>query len=153
MVMMTEDDRFLINMKEDTSLKVSVPSMGHRGLDEHVGEHFGRVPTYTVVDIETNEVKILDNTSEHMGGSGYPPEIMAQAGVDVMLCGGLGRRAIMMFEEMGIHVFVGANGTVRDAISQWQTGVLQEATDENACRQHAFRSPEHGQHHHHHHDQ
>jgi predicted Fe-Mo cluster-binding NifX family protein len=125
--------------------------MGHRGLAEQLGEHFGRVPTYTVVDIETNEVQVLDNTSEHMGGTGYPPEIMAKAGVNVMVCGGLGRRAIMMFEEMGIRVYVGARGTVQDAISQWQSGMLEEATDENACQQHAFRSHDHGEHHHHHH--
>ena len=133
-------------------MKISVPSMGNNGLDERVGEHFGRVPTYTIVDTETNDVETISNTSEHMGGTGYPPELMAKAGVGVMVCGGLGRRAVMMFEEMGIRVFVGAHGTVRDAVSQYQSGALEEATDENACRQHAFRSQEHGEGHHHHHD-
>ena len=125
-------------------MKVAVPTMGDRGLEELVGEHFGRVPTYTVVDTETNEVKVLINTSEHQGGSGYPPEIMAKAGVDVMLCRGLGRRAVAMFEEMGIHVYVGAMGAVKDAILQYQDGILEEATDENACRQHAFHDEGHG---------
>jgi predicted Fe-Mo cluster-binding NifX family protein len=124
--------------------------MGNKGLDERVGEHFGRVPAYTVVDTETDAVETISNTSEHMGGTGYPPEIMVNAGVNVMVCGGLGRRAIMMFEEMGIRVFVGASGTVRDAVSAFQAGALEEATDENACRQHAFRSQDHGEHHHDH---
>jgi predicted Fe-Mo cluster-binding NifX family protein len=119
-------------------MKIAVPTMGDAGLDELVGEHFGRVPTYTVVDTETNEVVVLPNTSEHTGGTGYPPEIIAGAGADVMLCRGLGRRAVMMFEEMGIHVFVGAMGAVKDAILQFQDGILEEATDENACKQHAF---------------
>lgn len=131
-------------------MRISVPSMGNNGLDERVGEHFGRVPTYTIVDTETDEVEIISNTSEHMGGTGYPPELMAKAGVGVMVCGGLGRRAIMIFEEMGIRVYVGASGTVRDAVSQFQSGALEEATDENACRQHAFRSNDHGEHNHHH---
>lgn len=135
-------------------MKVAVPSMGDRGLDELVGEHFGRVPTYTVVDMDTNEVKVVINTSEHMGGSGYPPEIIAKAGVDVMICRGLGRRAIMMFEDMGIRVYVGAMGAVKDAILQFQDGILEEATDENACKQHAFHDEGHGHGHggfHHHH--
>ena len=72
-----------------------------------------------------------------MGGSGYPPEIIAKTGEEVMLCGGLGGRAIMMFEEQGIMVYVGATGTVKDAVQLWQDGKLQQATDENACKEHA----------------
>ncbi len=125
-------------------MRVCVPAMGNRGLDEQVGEHFGRVPTYTIVDTETEEVEIHPNTSEHMGGRGYAPEIMAKANVDVMICSGLGRRAIGMFEEFGIMVYVGAYGTVRDAVQMWKDGRLQAATDENACKQHAFRRKEHG---------
>ena len=131
-------------------MRISIPSMGNRGLEEQVGEHFGRVPTYTIIDTETDKVEVLPNTSEHMGGTGYPPDLLASANVNVMVCGGLGRRAIMMFEEMGIRVFVGASGTVKDAIQMYQTGALQEATDENACQQHAFRQHDHGEHHHDH---
>ena len=125
-------------------MRVCIPTMGNRGLDEQVGEHFGRVPTYTIVDTGTGEVEIHPNTSEHMGGGGYAPEIMAKANVDVMICSGLGRRAIGMFEGFGIMVYVGAYGTVRDAVQMWKDGKLQAATDENACRKHAFRRKEHG---------
>jgi predicted Fe-Mo cluster-binding NifX family protein len=125
-------------------MKVCIPTMGNKGLNEYVGEHFGRVPTYTLVDIKTNEVNIIDNTSEHAGGIGYPPEIIAKTGADIMLCGGLGRRAIGMFEELGIMVYVGASGTVQDAIQMWKDGKLQPATDETACKQHAFRGEGHG---------
>ena len=125
-------------------MKVCVPTMGDNGINEFVGEHFGRVPTYTVVDTKTNKVNVIDNTSEHAGGSGYPPEIIARTGAEVMLCGGLGRRAVAMFEELGIMVYVGASGTVKDAIQMWQAGKLQQATDENACRQHAYRGQGHG---------
>lgn len=124
-------------------MKVCVPTMGDKGLEDVVGEHFGRVPFYTIVDNETKEVEVLRNTSEHMGGRGYPPEIMAKAGVDVMICAGLGRRAIMMFEEMGIMVYVGASGSIEDAIDMWENNNLQAATDENACQQHAFRKHDH----------
>ena len=126
-------------------MKVCIPTLGDRGLDELVGEHFGRVPTYTVVDTKTNKLNVIDNTSEHAGGSGYLPEIIAQTGAEVMLCGGLGRRAIAMFEELGIMVYVGATGTVRDALQMWEDCKLLEATDETACRQHAYRGQGHGQ--------
>ena len=53
-----------------------------------------------------------------------------------MLCSGLGPKAVHMFEEFGIGVFVGVEGTVRNAIEAWQQGQLMEATDENACKEH-----------------
>ena len=124
-------------------MKICIPTMGQNGLDNIVGEHFGRVPTYTTVDLDTNEVKVIPNTSEHMGGQGQPPEIMVREGVDVMICQGLGRRAITMFEEFGIEVYIGASGTVRDAVTAFKQGRLQKANVNDACGQHAFRDQHH----------
>ena len=124
-------------------MKICVPTIGENGLDNHVGEHFGRVPTYTIVDLDTNEVKVVQNTSHHMGGQGNPPEIMAREGVDIMVCRGLGRRAIGMFEELGIEVYIGAFGTVKEAIDDFKQGKLQKADMSDACGQHTFRDQHH----------
>ncbi len=123
-------------------MKICVPSNSKGGLDDLVGEHFGRVLTYTIKDTETNEIGTIENKSEHMGGVGLPPELLSQAGVDVMLCGGLGNKAVQQFEQFGIEVYVGANGTVEEAIMAWEAGKLPKATSENACQSHE----------HHHHD-
>jgi predicted Fe-Mo cluster-binding NifX family protein len=120
----------------ESGIKVCVPTMGQNGLDELVSPHFGRAPTFTVVDTGTNAVKVIQNTSEHMGGAGKPPELMTAAGVQVMLCSGLGPRAIQMFEEYGVEVYVGASGTVRDTIQAWKNGLLRVATDRDACEMH-----------------
>ncbi|MCI0497376.1 MAG: NifB/NifX family molybdenum-iron cluster-binding protein [Thermoplasmata archaeon] len=112
-----------------------------------MGEHFGRVPTYTIVDTETGEVRVIANTSEHMGGQGYPPHIIAEAGADALVCSNLGRRAIAMFSELGLEVYVGATGTVRDAVDRYTSGRLQHATENTACAQHAFGKG-HGHNHH-----
>jgi predicted Fe-Mo cluster-binding NifX family protein len=137
-------------------MKICVPTMGNAGMDERVGEHFGRVPTYTVYDTETEEITVMNNTSEHAGGVGLPAEILAKAGINTMLCGGLGSRAISLFEQSGVMVYVGASGTVADAINMWKAGKLQPATSETACQQHAFRGEGTGEKHgggrHHHHD-
>ncbi len=127
-------------------MKIGVPSMGERGMDEAVGQHFGMVPFYTIVDSETETVTVLPNTSSHQGGVGYPPELLHAAGVDVLICGGLGSRAVQMFEERGIRVFVQASGTVKDALAMYEAGKLPEASDENVCREHG-----HGEHSHHDH--
>ena len=120
-------------------MKVCIPSMGNKGLEELIGEHFGRVPFYTVIDLETDEVTIVPNTSHHMDGRGYPPEIMAKHQVNAMICTGLGRRAIGMFEDFGIEVYIGATGRVRDAVRAFKEGRLKKASIEDACGRHAFR--------------
>ncbi len=124
-------------------MKICIPTMGENGLNNLVGEHFGRVPTYTIVDLDTDDVKVIPNTSHHMGGQVDPPEIMAREGVNVMICQGLGRRAITMFEEFGIEVYIGASGTVRDAVTAFKQGRLQKASINDACGQHAFRDQHH----------
>ncbi len=110
--------------------------MGDSGLDEEVSRHFGRAPAYAIIDTEDEEVEVVPNTSEHAGGSGKPPEIMEENNVEVMLCSNLGPRAISMFENLDIEVFVGADGQVEDALEAWEEGKLDEATDKDACEEH-----------------
>ena len=116
-------------------MRVCVPTAGGGGLDDRVGEHFGRVPTYTIYDTDTGEVEVFKNVSEHMGGAGLPAELLAQSRVDVVLCSGLGRRALTLLSESGIEVCTGASGTVREAIQAWQSGKLPGA---EACARHLF---------------
>ena len=124
-------------------MKICIPTLGEKGLDDNVGEHFGRVPTYTIINLDNNKVKVVPNTSHHAGGQGNPPEIMAKEGVNAMVCQGLGRRAIALFEELGIDVYIGASGTVQDAISAFKEGKLQKADTSDACGRHAFRDQHH----------
>ena len=78
-------------------MRVSIPTRDENGLEGIVEQHFGKAPTYTIIDTETDQVMVIPNTSEHMGGVGLPPEYLNQNGVDVMLCGGLGFKAVRMF--------------------------------------------------------
>ena len=78
-----------------------------------------------------------------MGGQGYPPEIVRAAGAKVMVTGGLGRKAVEMFEEFGIMVYVGASGSVKDALKLYNGGHLEAATDENACAGHGDHDGHH----------
>jgi predicted Fe-Mo cluster-binding NifX family protein len=119
--------------------RVCVPTAGSGGLDDLVGEHFGRVPTYTIYNSETGEVEVVNNTSEHMGGRGLPGSILANLGIDVLLCSGLGRRAIGILNQNGIEVCAGVSGTARAAIESWKAGRTTRAFDDDACQQHAFR--------------
>jgi len=149
-----ENDRPVAEVKETKEPKltghrphpgeiVAVPSMDDTGMTAPVGAHFGKVPTYTLVSMDDEKVKVVPNTSVHRGGTGYPPELIASTGATTLVCGGLGHRAVLMFADLGLSVYVGATGTVQDAIRQYRNGTLQVATENNACKEH--RDHDHGE--------
>lgn len=122
--------------------RVCIPTAGYGGLNDVVGEHFGRVPTYTIFDSETGQVEIVDNTSEHAGGSGLPADILSALKIDVLLCKGAGRKALDIFSGNGIEVCMGVDGSADEALAAWKAGTLTSATNADACQQHAFHDSE-----------
>ena len=117
-------------------MKVSIPVMNRDGMSATVGAHFGRVPAYAIIDTETQELTFIDNTSEHLGGVGLPPELLAKVGVNVMLCSGLGPKAVDLLGSFGIQVYVGAKGTVQETMDAWRKGEMPSASHANACSEH-----------------
>ncbi len=113
-------------------MKIAIPTY-RGGIDDIVCEHFGRAPTFTIYDVNTGKFEVIENRSEHFGGFGKPPEIIKMKGVDAVVCSGMGARAIAMFKSYGIKVYMGARGTVRDAIELFLKGELVEADERMGC--------------------
>ncbi len=111
--------------------------MGDKGMDESVGGHFGKSPGYVIFDTETKSVDTIKNSSEHLGGVGLPPELLAKHGVNVVVCSALGPKAVDMLTSFNIKVYVGATGSVKSAIDAWQKGKLESANADNACKEHS----------------
>ncbi len=112
---------------------VCVPSAGAGGLGDRVSAHFGHAPVYTLWDSESGEVRVVPNDSEHMGGRGLPADNLAALGIDVLLCGGIGRKAIELCAARGIEVFVGPWATVGEAIEDWRAGRATPAGLADGC--------------------
>ena len=122
-------------------MKVCIPTMEKGGMDDELSEHFGGSPTFTIVDSETKDVKIVPNQSDHFGGAGKAPEQIESTGATVVICRGIGPKAMIMLRDFGIDVYTGSTGNVRNALEMWSSGKLQKASIRNAC---------HGQMHDHH---
>lgn len=65
-----ENEKSKNKEKRGGDMKLCIPTLGNGGLEDLVSEHFGRAPTFTVVDMANNEVKVAENTGEHFGGAG-----------------------------------------------------------------------------------
>jgi predicted Fe-Mo cluster-binding NifX family protein len=114
---------------------IGIPTLNKGGLLSDISMHFGRTPYLTIIKIENDEIKDIDTIEiqgKHTGGSKTPAEIISNSGVDVLLCGNLGPKAVSMLQNSGMEVYSGASGKVEDAFKAWQTGMLQLA-DENSC--------------------
>ncbi len=117
-------------------MRIVIPTNDKKGLDDKIAEHFGRCLTYTFLNEKGEVLEIIDNTSEHMGGTGLPPELMKKHSANVLLCRGLGSRAIILCGELGIDVYVYQAERVKDIFELWQNKKLKKAGREDACEQH-----------------
>ena len=116
-------------------MKVGIPSDRPGGLEAGVSAHFGHCDLFTAVEIEGIQIKnvwTIDNDGEH--NCMIPVRKMADAGIGTVLIGGIGRRPLMEFQNHGIKVFVGAAGTVKDALANYMSEGLTEATIQDVCQ-------------------
>jgi predicted Fe-Mo cluster-binding NifX family protein len=108
-------------------MRVVVSSNSNAGLDSEVSHHFGRCPYFTVVDEEKGKVtsvKVVENPFYNSHVPGQVPMFVKKLCADVMLAGGMGRRAISMFQNYGIECCTGAGGRVTDALEDYLSGTL-----------------------------
>jgi predicted Fe-Mo cluster-binding NifX family protein len=115
--------------------RIAISADDSNGLDSVVSPHFGRCPYYVLVDLDGREVSGVSAVGNPCYGQHRPGEVpgfIQSQGADVMLAGGMGRRAIGFFQQYGIQAVTGASGTVRHALEQYLGGALQGAAP---CRE------------------
>lgn len=121
-------------------MRIAISADDSTGLDSVVSPHFGRCPYFVLVDIEGNDitnVSAVQNPFFSQHTPGQVPAFIHQQGVQVMLTGGMGARAISAFQQYGIQPVTGASGTVRHALGLFFRGQVNTAAP---CKE----SQEHG---------
>ncbi|MFO7741304.1 MAG: NifB/NifX family molybdenum-iron cluster-binding protein [Anaerolineae bacterium] len=123
--------------------RVAVSADDRNGLDSVVSPHFGRCPYFILVDLDDRDVRQVTAVENPYYGRHQPgqvPQFIRQQGADVMLTGGMGRRAIGFFEQYGIQAVTEASGTVRHSLERYLGGELQSA---EPCRESIEHAHEH----------
>jgi predicted Fe-Mo cluster-binding NifX family protein len=109
-------------------MRIAVSADNRNGLDSVVSPHFGRCPYYILADVDGQEVQAvnaIDNPYYGQHSPGVVPNFIHSQGVNVMLTGGMGGRAIAFFEQLGIEAVTGASGTVRRSLELYLGGQLR----------------------------
>lgn len=116
-------------------MRVAISSEENNGLESRVSHHFGRCPYFVLVDVdgpELGSVEVIENPYYQDHQPGMVPGLIKEHGADVMLSGGMGRRAIGFFQDYGIEICTGAAGTVQQALDDLIAGRL---TGADPCRE------------------
>ena len=108
-------------------MKIAISTDG-----EMVSAHFGRCPSFTIVDIEKENVvgkEIIENPGHQPG---YIPKFLHERGVNCIVTGGMGMRAMDLFQQMGIETIMGITGRVDGVIEEILAGTLKGG--ESLCK-------------------
>jgi predicted Fe-Mo cluster-binding NifX family protein len=113
--------------------------------------HFGGCREFTLVEADLEQKKILGirTAVPPPHAPGLFPRWLREQGVSVVIAGGIGRRALALFEREGIEVRAGLpDAPVEELATAYLNGRLT-ATPEG-CEHHGHHhDPEHGHEHHH----
>ncbi len=91
---------------------------------EQVFQHFGHTPEFTIFDVD--EKRITAERIEPAGAAGHGAlaGFLADRGVGILICGGIGGGAQMALAEAGIRLVAGVRGGVRPAVEAYLNGTL-----------------------------
>ncbi|ROQ93388.1 iron-sulfur cluster carrier protein MrpORP [Desulfosoma caldarium] len=88
---------------EPNVLRIAVPTAEGR-----LCNHFGHCEKFVLIDVRGSEIQNRTEVTPPPHEPGLLPRWLADHGVGMVIAGGMGRRAIGLFEERGIRVLTGA---------------------------------------------
>lgn len=107
--------------------KIALPLDG-----ETVSAHFGHSPEFAVFDIVGDTISGRGRITPPPHSPGSIPAWLKETGIDVVIAGGMGHRAMDMLESSGIEVVTGvAEGRPEDLVMAYLAGTLEPG--ENVC--------------------
>lgn len=99
--------------------------------NSEIEPRFGRAPYFQIIDTESDEVKVVENTRNvnAMQGAGIQAaESLANNKADVLLTGHCGPKAFHTLNAAGIKIVIGVDGTVKEAIERFKNNEYEYTT-------------------------
>ena len=94
--------------------------------------HFGHSENFAIVETEDGQIKSKELLTPPPHEPGVLPRWLGELRVDVVIAGGMGRRALDLFGQKGIQVAVGAPSAAPETlVEQYLKGTL--ITGQNIC--------------------
>nr|WP_320118607.1 NifB/NifX family molybdenum-iron cluster-binding protein [uncultured Marinifilum sp.] len=107
-------------------MKIAVPVTSSNQIDGH----FGHCEFYNIYTIsEDNEIVDAQrmDSPQGCGCKSNIASVLAEAGVNVMLAGGIGNGAINVLNQSGIEVIRGCSGTAQEVVKLFVDGQVSDS--------------------------
>ena len=127
-----------MNTFHENRIRVAVPSESPGGLDAARSGHFGRSPSFTLVDLVAGDITAVDtvtNAPHAPGGCLSPVVTLGENMVDVVIVAGIGHRPLLACLQSGIRVFAGEDRPdVRSVVQAFVEMELSPVGADATCR-------------------
>lgn len=90
----------------------------------HVAPHFGRCQAYLLADVVDGVVGQTQEIESPGHEPGRLPAMLKEFEVECVIAGGMGPRAVGLFEQYGINTIAGVSGLAADALELFSKGEL-----------------------------
>jgi len=108
-------------------MKVAITSQG-TNMNSAIDLRFGRAKYFIVVDTETGDSVVHDNTQNlnAVQGAGIQAgRNVVDLGVEAVITGNVGPKAFGALQACGVKIYIGADGSVADAVDKFKAGELE----------------------------
>ena len=89
-----------------------------------VFQHFGKTESFKIYEVEDNQIVSSEVISSNGSGHGALAGLLAEQGIDVLICGGIGGGAQAALADAGIELCAGAQGDTDQAVEAYLKGEL-----------------------------
>ena len=90
----------------------------------NVFQHFGKTENFKVYEVEDDKVVSSEVIGSNGTGHGALAGLLAEQGINVLICGGIGGGAQAALTEAGIEMVAGAQGNTDDVVEAYLKGEL-----------------------------
>ena len=114
-------------------MKIAVTTHGNT-LTSEIDPRFGRAARFIVVDPDTMETELVENSQNldlPQGAGIQAAQTIASHKIGVLITGNCGPKAFKVLKAAGIRVVTEAKGRIDDIIEQYKRGELTYADDAN----------------------
>ncbi|WP_319409187.1 NifB/NifX family molybdenum-iron cluster-binding protein [uncultured Desulfosarcina sp.] len=113
-------------------MKVAVSAAG-QNLEASIDERFGRCRYFIIVETDDMSYEVIENTNADLSTSAgiQSASLVASKGVEAVITGNCGPKAMQVFAATTIRVIIGQHGMIKDVIEKFKSGDLKPSTRGN----------------------
>ena len=113
-------------------MKVAVSAAG-KNLESTVDERFGRCRYFIILETDDMSYQVIENTNADLSTSAgiQSASLVASKGVEAVITGNCGPKAMQVFAATTIKVIIGQHGMIKDVVEKFKKGDLTPSTHGN----------------------